>query len=69
VLATSAFESLARELRATGWSRFSVPQFKERFALSRKWAIPLLEELDNRRVTERIGDERRIVGAAASPQR
>ena len=49
------------ELRATGWERFSVPQFKERFGLSRKWAIPLLEHLDSIAVTRRVGDDRQLV--------
>ena len=40
LLSRAALDGLIAELRATGWERFSVPQFKERFALSRKWAIP-----------------------------
>ncbi|MEZ5314567.1 MAG: SelB C-terminal domain-containing protein, partial [Thermoanaerobaculia bacterium] len=67
VLATSALDELAREVRASGWDRFTVPEFKERFALSRKWAIPLLEYLDNRRVTEREGDRRRVLRSKNSP--
>ncbi len=61
ILARSAWERLVADLRASGWSRFNVGQFKERFAISRKWAIPLLEQLDNDGVTQRLGDERRIV--------
>jgi selenocysteine-specific elongation factor len=61
VLASSEFERLRRELAASGWERFSVPQFKDRFGLSRKWAIPLLEHLDSTGVTRRVGDERQIV--------
>jgi selenocysteine-specific elongation factor len=61
VLATSALEKLARDVRASGWDRFSVPQFKAKFGLSRKWAIPLLEHLDDVRVTQRVGDERRVM--------
>jgi selenocysteine-specific elongation factor len=61
VLAASSVESLRDELEATGWERFSVPQFKDRFGLSRKWAIPLLEHLDSTGVTRRLGDERMIV--------
>lgn len=38
----------------------SVGWFKERFGLSRKHAIPLLEWLDRERVTVRVGDVRRI---------
>ena len=49
---------LVGELRGSGWERFSVAQFKDRFALSRKWAIPLLEHLDSTGVTRRAGDDR-----------
>ena len=38
-----------------------VPAFKERYGLSRKFAIPLLEFLDRERVTRRVGDTRQIV--------
>ncbi len=61
LLAASAVEGLRDDLEATGWERFSVPQFKEQFGLSRKWAIPLLEHLDSTGVTRRLGDERMIV--------
>ncbi len=61
LLAASAVEGLRSGLEATGWERFSVPQFKDRFGLSRKWAIPLLEHLDSTGVTRRLGDERMLV--------
>lgn len=61
VLAASVVESLRRELEATGWERFGVPQFKDHFGLTRKWAIPLLEHLDSIGATRRLGDERMIV--------
>ncbi len=61
ILAASAVADLKRRLIATGWPRFSVPQFKDQFGLSRKWAIPLLEHLDSTGVTRRLGDERMIV--------
>ena len=35
--------------------------FKERYGLTRKAAIPLLEWLDRARVTRRQGDARRLV--------
>ena len=38
-----------------------VPAFKERYGLSRKYAIPLLEFLDRERVTRRVGDARQIL--------
>jgi selenocysteine-specific elongation factor len=61
IAAASAIGTLRDELAATGWERFSVPQFKDRFGLSRKWAIPLLEHLDSVGVTRRVGDERQLV--------
>jgi selenocysteine-specific elongation factor len=38
-----------------------VAAFKERFGVSRKFAIPLLEWLDRERVTRRVGDARVIL--------
>ena len=38
-----------------------VAAFKERFGLSRKFAIPLLEWLDRERVTRRMGDRRVLI--------
>lgn len=61
VLAASALEGLRRDLEATGWTEFSVAEFKDRFGLSRKWAIPFLEHLDSTNVTRRIGDKRQLV--------
>ncbi|HEV8630292.1 MAG TPA: selenocysteine-specific translation elongation factor [Thermoanaerobaculia bacterium] len=61
LLSRQALESLIASLRETGWERFSVPQFKDRFRLSRKWAIPLLEHLDSLAVTRRVGDDRQLV--------
>ena len=64
ILAASALDGLRGELAAAGWDRFSVADFKDRFGLSRKWAIPLLEHLDSTGVTRRVGDERQLVGRA-----
>jgi selenocysteine-specific elongation factor len=41
--------------------KLSVPQFKDLFDITRKYAIPLLEYLDRERVTRRVGDERVIL--------
>ena len=38
-----------------------VATFKGRYALSRKYAIPLLEWLDRERVTRRVGDRRLLL--------
>lgn len=61
ILSAAAVDGLRRELVACGWQQFTVSQFKERFDLSRKWAIPLLEHLDSIGFTRRVGDERQIV--------
>ena len=61
ILSTSAVKKLRQDLLDTGWERFTVPQFKDRFQLSRKWAIPLLEYLDTVGATRRVGDERQVV--------
>ncbi|HUP42821.1 MAG TPA: selenocysteine-specific translation elongation factor [Thermoanaerobaculia bacterium] len=61
ILAASAIEELRRRLQATGWERFTVPEFKERFGLTRKWAIPILEHLDSIGATRRLGDQRLVV--------
>ncbi len=65
VLSRAALDDLAARLRATGWSEFTVGEFKERFGLTRKWAIPLLESLDQQRVTQRVGDKRQILPVRA----
>jgi selenocysteine-specific elongation factor len=66
ILAASAVERMRSDLEATGWDRFSVAQFKDRFDLSRKWAIPLLEHLDSIGATRRLGDERMLVRVSAT---
>ena len=67
MIAATAMAELRRELEHTAWERFSVPQFKERFGLTRKWAIPLLEQLDAIGATRRAGDDRIVVRRPASP--
>jgi selenocysteine-specific elongation factor len=62
-IAASSLEKLAEDLRATDWTSFGVGQFKDRFGLTRKWAIPLLEYLDSVGVTRRVGNERQILGS------
>ena len=61
VLAASALEQFQGDLLATGWDTFTVAEFKDRFGLTRKWAIPLLEHLDRQRLTRREGDRRRVL--------
>ena len=50
-------------LKASGGPalRLDVSAFKERFGVTRKFAIPLLEYLDRERVTRRVGDARMVL--------
>ncbi len=66
ILASSALTGLRRDLLASSWERFSVADFKDRFGLTRKWAIPLLEHLDSTGATRRMGDDRMIVRKASA---
>jgi len=52
-----------RALRRAGQpATIDVGTFKDRFGITRKFAIPLLEYLDRERVTRRVGDSRTILG-------
>jgi len=44
-----------------GTARVDVASFKERYGITRKYAIPLLEYLDRERVTRRVGDSRIVL--------
>jgi selenocysteine-specific elongation factor len=61
----SALRRLKDEVRALktqeGTESIDVATFKERYHVSRKYAIPLLEFLDRERVTRRVGDARQIL--------
>jgi selenocysteine-specific elongation factor len=50
-----------RALKDEEGVRIDVATFKERFGVTRKFAIPLLEYLDRERVTRRVGDARVIL--------
>ena len=70
VLAARALEEFQADLLAAGWETFTVAEFKTRFGLTRKWAIPLLEHLDRQRLTRREGQLRRVLrprGRGAKP--
>lgn len=54
-------EDMARQVQEWEVDEFGVAEFKARFGLTRKLAIPALEWLDSERVTVRHGDRRRIV--------
>ena len=56
--ALRALKADVARLKEGGAARIDVATFKERFGVSRKFAIPLLEYLDRERVTRRVGDSR-----------
>ena len=51
-------EVTALKISAGAGARIDVAMFKERFGVTRKFAIPLLEYLDRERLTRRVGDSR-----------
>ncbi len=61
VLHREVLDEVVASLRGWGVERFDVAAFKERFGLTRKLAIPILEWLDSERVTRREGERRRMV--------
>ena len=54
-------EVMAFKESAGAGARIDVATFKERFGVSRKFAIPLLEYLDRERVTRRVGESRVVL--------
>ena len=61
IVARSAVDDVIGRLRASGRRGVEIAEFKEMFGLSRKLAIPLLEHLDQEKVTRRVGDRREIL--------
>jgi selenocysteine-specific elongation factor len=60
--ALDILKSEVRGLKGTGPQvRVDVASFKDRYGISRKYAIPLLEYLDRERVTRRVGDARVVL--------
>ena len=57
-----ALKADLRKLKTSGAQvRLDVGAFKERYGVTRKFAIPLLEYLDRERVTRRVGESRVLV--------
>ncbi|MFI5165377.1 MAG: selenocysteine-specific translation elongation factor [Thermoanaerobaculales bacterium] len=65
ILHREVLDEVVASLREWGRQDFDVGEFKERFALTRKLAIPLLEWLDSERVTRREGERRRVLPTRA----
>jgi len=61
ILHSDWLEELIRKIRSSGKKELTVADFKAMTGLSRKYAIPLLELLDQRGVTRRRGPTRIIV--------
>jgi selenocysteine-specific elongation factor len=62
---TAALDRLKADVKALKGpgapARVDVAGFKQRYGISRKYAIPLLEWLDRERVTRRVGDARVVL--------
>ena len=65
LISAGALTGVADDLRQGEQDKISVGDFKSRFNLTRKWAIPILEYLDSSGVTKRIGDQRLIMGRSS----
>jgi len=61
LISATAMVRIAEALRSGPEEKISVGDFKGRFGLTRKWAIPILEHLDSTGVTKRIGDQRLVM--------
>ena len=57
----SVLDEMARKVKDWEVDDFGVGEFKDRFGLTRKLAIPALEWLDSQRVTVRQGNRRKII--------
>ena len=61
-LALTRLKTEVRSLKQHGaTATLDVATFKQRYNVSRKYAIPLLEYLDSERITRRVGDVRQIL--------
>ncbi|GIU99844.1 MAG: selenocysteine-specific translation elongation factor [Actinomycetota bacterium] len=58
VLTPALVERALAEIRAAGPAGLTVSALRERLGTSRKYAVPLVEHLDARRLTRRVGDVR-----------
>ncbi len=68
-VSAAAWDGLVARLRAeaaAGRATLDVPEFKDLFGLSRKYAIPLLEKLDDLGITQRVGTTRRFKASFAA---
>ncbi|MGQ9494999.1 MAG: selenocysteine-specific translation elongation factor [Thermoanaerobaculaceae bacterium] len=61
ILHKQTLDDLVQSLYDWGRETFTVGEFKERFGLTRKLAIPILEWLDSQRITRREGETRKLL--------
>jgi selenocysteine-specific elongation factor len=66
LMSRDAVDQVVRQLRGSGRSAIDVGEFKEMFGLTRRLAIPLLEHLDETKITRRVGDRREILKPAGA---
>jgi len=59
----SVIAKVRGELTKQQWMRFTIPEFKAYFGLTRRAAIPLLEHLDSVGFTKRVADQRMVVSS------
>jgi selenocysteine-specific elongation factor len=66
IITQDILDQLAEGLKAKfpDGQTFTVPEFKNLFSISRKYAIPLLEFLDRQRITSRTGDKRKVISSS-----
>jgi selenocysteine-specific elongation factor len=69
LLHRGALDGVARSVRSLEGETFSVGEFKDRFGLTRKLAIPILEWLDSERVTDPRSFCWRRIGAVGALRR
>jgi len=61
VYSKETLENLKETVRKLG-PKFTVAQFRDVTHSSRKYALPILQYMDEQRVTRRVGDERVVIG-------
>jgi selenocysteine-specific elongation factor len=66
ILHSRWLDEVVRKVRNSGKKELTVSEFKEMTGLTRKYAIPLLEFLDQMGITKRRGSVREILGAEKS---
>jgi selenocysteine-specific elongation factor len=67
ILHSRWLDELIQKIRYSGKKELTVSDFKEMTGLTRKYAIPLLELLDQKGVTRRRGSSREILQYRKKP--